>query len=108
MPHPARRPTYYKKLLRTMLLTFLMPAVIATGILCAFQVRGELQRAKQAQTVDAARLTSVLSGQLDTAAQMAFHCANDSFIVSLSKREYDVLTFAELSADLRTLKAANS
>lgn len=35
-------------------------------------------------------------------------CANDSFIVSLSKREYDVLAFAELSADLRALKAANS
>lgn len=91
MPHPARRPAYYKKLLRTMLLTFLVPAVIATGILCAFQVRREIQRARQEQSVDAARLMSVLSGQLDTAAQMAFHCANDSFIVSLSKREYDVL-----------------
>ena len=108
MPHPARRPAYYKKLLRTMLLTFLVPAVIATGILCAFQVRREIQRARQEQSVDAARLMSVLSGQLDTAAQMAFHCANDSFIVSLSKREYDVLAFAELSADLRALKAANS
>lgn len=108
MPHSFRRPAYYKKLLCTMLLSFLIPAVIATGILCAFQVRMELQLAGQKQSVDAARLMSVLSDQLDTAAQMAFHCANDSFIVSLSKREYDVLAFAELSANLRALKAANS
>lgn len=108
MPYPARRPAYYSKLLRTMLFTFLVPAVMATGILCAFQVRMELQQAGQKQSVDMARLMSVLSGQLDTAAQMAFHCANDSFIVSLSKQAYDILSFTELSANLRTLKAANS
>jgi len=108
MQQSRRKSAYYKRILKTILVAFLIPAFLATGFLCYFQARQEIRQAYQHQELSQGRLMNVLSGQLFTGVQMAFHCANDSYIVSLSKTPWNVLAFMDLDDKLRSLKATNA
>lgn len=100
--------SYYRMLFSNLLLAFAVPVVIATIIICALQVRQEISRTQEELAVDARRLSSVLESQMSSALRVSYHCANDTFITSLSKKTYDVLEFAPLSESLVRLKAAST
>lgn len=100
--------SYYRMLFSNLLLAFAVPVVIAAVIICTLQVRQEVAHSQDELAVDARRLSGVLESQMSSALRVSYHCANDTYIASLSKKAYDVLEFAPLSESLVRLKAASA
>lgn len=102
------KPVYYQKLLRSMLLLFLLPALTTVVLASAFQSTSMRKHAVDLQSELMDKLASVADQQLNQGLQMAFHCAYDSFFLEVSRKEYDLLTFKETTHRLVALCATNT
>ena len=96
--------SYFRVLFKNLLLAFIIPVLVATTIIAVFQARQDLQQTDENLEVSVQCLAAMLEAQIGCAQRVAYHCVNDSFMVSLAREPYDILTFAPLTDALVRLK----
>lgn len=94
------RQSYFKKLFGSMVLVFLVPALLTAALFVIVQTNTVKQQMLDAYNENIAHLSYLVDSQLAAGEQLALYLTNEPYFREMSRREYNVLDFNDIQKEL--------